>query len=461
MPALTAAYLPPLGAAGLARERYLALALLTVAAYRAPSPLADMLLGGSVFGFLVAVAGLLGYQLRYGRISGGGHGIVPPAGLRLAFATLAAVLLGHMLVHPSSAPPDAKYLALLALAYAMLAHMPGAWYRDWLQGQTMFLAGYFAAALLIVAAIYLGWLDLEDWRANAASLLPGANILRLMADAGNETYLVLYSLTLPKLDSRYDLLGIEFVRFTGLFLEPTDAAMVVLPLFFYAMDRARNADARMRVLALCMLTMTLAAFAYSGFIALLAAGGLIAFTRRWGGARATRLARLLMLGGAGAVMLALAVAPEQLIGAISEAKRAEFLSRKAQFMESLGTYASPGLFGLGVYQSKEGYVHSYGLLSVWLQYGYAGSAALACFLLPFLRAAWGLLHTRRFWIGGLAVASLVMFLKTSEIVNLLFLAIYAYVIHEWLRLSAPAPASAPPAVSPPPPGPPAAPATST
>ncbi len=427
--------LPPLGAEGLARERIFALILLTVAAYRAPSPLADMLLGSTPYGFLAVVVALLGYTWRYGRISAGAHGIAMPATLTLTFAILGAALIVHALVHPSSALPDAKYLALLTLVWAMIAYMPTDWYRAWLQGQTMFFIGYLAVILLIVAGLYLGWLDLEDWRANTAVLLPSDNILRQMADAGNETYLVLYSLTVPKLDSRYALLGVEFTRFTGIFLEPTDAAMVILPLFFYSMDRARNADRRMLVAALCTGIAILAAFAYSGFVALLVGLGLIVLTRNTARTRVMAAVRVGAIAVGVALVVALIVAPEDVIGAISEAKRTEFISRKALFMESIDTYANPGLLGQGVYPTEEQYVPSYGLLAVWLQYGPVGSIALACFLIPFVRAAWGLLSSSRFWIGGLAFSSLVMFLKTSEIVNLFFLAIYAYVLHEWMRLS--------------------------
>lgn len=397
------------------------------------SPVADLLMVDSKLIYsllLVLFAVYLGLRPRAG-IDRGPSG--PTEQLVAAgFIALAVFCAAHAWLYPAGLASNLKYLLLLLVGWLMFFRMEWPLMDALLRGLAVFFSLYTVYAGVVYTLIYTGFVERADWSLDLLRFLGDSNAMKVVAGpAPDQMYMPFYSVTIPRPLDLAIIGPVRFSRLTGLFMEPTDIAFVVAPLFFYCLDLARSGQRRYFVCAALLLAQIAWAFSVAGFLAVTVAVIVhricAADNRNTLPRRALRGAMASCLIGALAAML---LWPDLVIPWFGASKEVQLKTFEGLLSRYSNFYLNPSLFGVGF---LVGGFQGYGLTSVLVRQGVLGAAALFMFLCPFVLLAWRLSRDPRRLLGPMAICSGILFLKIPEITNLYFMIIYIAAIRAGLR----------------------------
>jgi hypothetical protein len=405
---------------------YLALLATAAGSFHIISPVADMVFAANIWLYGLMLAGVLVYFLVAPSVS---QESSMPGGRLFTWAILMLGLMValHTIAHPASAAPNLRYLMILGIGLGLFHRVSLRYFDKTLSALIWFFAIYGIYSMIVHGLIDVGSIDSNDWYAARLQWLPEDNPLTKLAESGVQSYLVFYSMAITRADDMSDIGLFQFVRWTGFFVEPTDAAYVLGPLVLLCVHRAINISRIWVVPLISLMIIFLWAFASSGFVALF----LILILR--GLLIPSRNSFFIILKLSSAIVLlaslaAIVIIPEVVLGSKNMAQF-EFFERF--FLEGQEFYLSPELFGVGV-GTDSGY-HTYGVTSVIFHHGWLPFLAMLMLLAIVTAASVGLIRTKLWLIGGMGMFVLTILSKYPEITNLYFLFIGVYVLKTWHR----------------------------
>jgi len=402
-------------------------------AFHIISPVADMVLGISyalhgamlvaILIYLLVGPGLekQQYASSYGRM------------FQFAMQALALAVLGHMLAHPSSVAPDLRYLLTLGIGLGIYYRVPLKSFESALSALIWFFFSYFLYSIFVHFLLLTGFVELEEWAVAKLKWLTPNNPMTTMAEDGTQSYLVFYSMGIARLDDLASIGPFSFVRWTGFFVEPSDGAFILGPLFLLTLHRLRSQVAIWLLPLLAISAMLLWGFATSGFMAIALVLVLRCILAPTGNRTFFIFVKLAAVIVFGALVAALSISPEALLDLLGGNKLAQFEYFKEEFLLGLDTYFSPSIFGFGV-GADLGH-RPYGILSVLAQHGWFPFVGIVLVVGMLLAPAVILLGTDSWLIGGAGVVTLTLFLKYPDVVNLYSLFVGIYVLKAWQFLT--------------------------
>jgi hypothetical protein len=399
--------------------------LLLIPAMHTVSPVADLLATSKIVNLMLLLSVVLILLFRTNSSP-----LDPVLLRRVGFCT--GVLLTYLFVHAllvhQAWSPDVRYLLIIVIGYLLFVKLSLPEKYQILNALTWFFTIYFFYICLVYLLIGAGVLDLASWGVKSLGFLhPESPIL--VRDRNDFSYfLPFYSVVIARGGGTLvDLGWFSFARLTGPFMEPSDVAYVIVPLLFYALHAARK-NRLFFIAAACFSILVFWAFAASGFVAI--GFSVLVYLIALAQTGSKTVARLInLLSAAFVVFLGFMFFQDAdaLMGVFGQHRANQFLYFKDQFSVAKDLYLSPSAFGVGFDVPLA--ERTYGIFAVVIRHGWVGSLILASSLLAFLYACWRLLKTDYALLGMAGIATTLLFVKYSEIVNLYYLIIGVPIAH--------------------------------
>ena len=416
--------------------------LLMLLSFHILSPVADFILLGNSYVYAGVVFLLLSLLLLVNVLKNGGglswerdSGSVSRC-VELSFLVMVLFLLLHSLFVPGALVTNVRYLMVVMVSYAVYKSFNYEYYTRFMNLGVLLGMLYVVYMILVYALIKFSVIDLNAWSVDQLNYLYGENPIVVRAEWQDyQYYMPYYSVVIAKGGELVSFSFIDFLRLRAFFVEPTDVALVFLPFLFYTLQRFRT-GVYYRFCALMFMIVIIWAFAISGFLAfLIALAAYFCASNKILGLNGTNSAIVKYMSRIAvfAVCVITIVMPEKMLVLAGGNKLEQYIFFKEKFIDAKSYYLTPKLLGEGY--ALDPSVRSYGISAVVLRQGFLGVGVLFLILLPLMIASWRLLKTRFYFIGMAGICALVLFLKTSEIVNMFFFFIYFYVVRTYLYMS--------------------------
>ena len=337
-----------------------------------------------------------------------------------ALTLIGIYLAAHCLISPQAALTNIRYGMYIIIIYLFLNRniriMP------LFSKFAKCLAPYLALALILHSYLTMYSVDLQGWSVDGLQVF----------ESNNDVYNKIMDDTVYYAPYYFVLVGEWFVyfgefkwlRFTGYGPEPTDLAMLCVPLIFVCWHYLRQGQKKLLMPIIIFVISIFASLSIAGILALTIG---FLFVRI---APSSRNKTLQIIALTALFMPIMVINKMGLFSSITEMKVSEFV----YYTQELGlitNLSTTSLFGAGIQSYDEGVKRSYGFISILSKYGTAGFAVWVFLIVSIFNQfikLWNNEKTKILAAGG--IASLFLSLKGPDIVTIHLLLYYCMVAFE-------------------------------
>lgn len=400
---------------------------LLLLSFRVFSPLVFIILESVwTYGLLLGVA-VFALSLQSKTLIQKGKAQTPFVMFRAGTLLFAAFLLIHSLLLPNALITNLRYLGFLAIGYLMSARISGAQTRELLERAAAFFSYYLLFASVVYSLVAFGVLDLNPWHVDDLSLISEQNPLSIRKDF--DYFLPWYSLVFAaspaEVGTVAELAYLE--RYRAIFAEPTQVVHFVIPLLFFSLSLFSTRSMRALFLSASLAISCFWAESAAGYLSILLLLYFLLGARLLARVHSSLLRVPLTAICLFVPLYALFTGFTDIIALFGVSKLESFLHYADRYADTLAALREAGFFGFGFEQDLG--VVTNGLVINSFRYGSIGIAAVTLFLAPLAYYSWSLLSSRFFAAGLTGLATLLLFLKSPEILNLHLIFFYVYVLH--------------------------------
>ncbi len=400
---------------------------LLLLSFRVFSPIVFIALESAwIYGLLLGLA-VLALSLQSKTAIPKGAALRPFFFFRAGTLLFASFLVIHSILLPNALLTNLRYLGFLAIGYLMSSRISSTQTKELLGRAAAFFSYYLLFATVVYALVAFQIIDLNPWHVDELILISENNPLSIRKDF--DYFLPWYSIVLAASPAEVGTVGelAYLERYRAIFAEPTQVVHFVIPLLFFCIPLLTSSSLRGLFFFVSLAISCFWADSAAGYLSILLLLYLLAGARLLGNIHSRAIRYPLTALCIAVPAYALFTGFEDIIALFGVSKLESFLHYADRYSDTLAALTESGFFGFG-YEQDLGLVTN-GLVINSFRYGSIGMLSVVLFLAPLAYYSWSLLSSRAYAAGLTGLATLLLFLKSPEILNLHLIFFYVYVLH--------------------------------